>query len=214
MQFPLRGVVVSAEGALTDVRQARACAWQEALREAGYEVPLARICREIGLAPEDTLQDLIGHPDERIRCRYEQIFETEYLEEILPFRCSGDLLSRMKSENLKLIGATCENPAETRFLLEKVGGEGSSLELVSSSRKTVETCVSKLNLYPAEALMIGCSPHDVHEAIDAGLRIIALRCGGWSDQDLEGASAIYDHPQDLLENFESSLLGTAYLRTA
>jgi hypothetical protein len=38
--------------------------------------------------------------------------------------------------------------------------------------------------------------------------IIALRCGGWDDDSLAGAAAIYDHPADLLQHFEESPLGS------
>jgi hypothetical protein len=34
----------------------------------------------------------------------------------------------------------------------------------------------------------------------AGLGIIALRCGGWSDADLAGALAVFDDPADVLRH--------------
>jgi hypothetical protein len=37
--------------------------------------------------------------------------------------------------------------------------------------------------------------------------IIALRCGGWDDAALEGATEIYDDPADLLAHYEESALG-------
>jgi predicted phosphodiesterase len=48
------------------------------------------------------------------------------------------------------------------------------------------------------------TPYDVEAALRAGIGIIALRCGGWSDADLKGAIAIYDHPADLLDHFDVS----------
>jgi hypothetical protein len=35
---------------------------------------------------------------------------------------------------------------------------------------------------------------------------IAFRSGGWSDDDLAGAIAIYDGPADLLEHYDDSPL--------
>ena len=40
----------------------------------------------------------------------------------------------------------------------------------------------------------------------AGVDTIAFRCGGWSDEDLGGAVAIYDGPWDLLTRLDRSLL--------
>jgi predicted acyl esterase len=44
----------------------------------------------------------------------------------------------------------------------------------------------------------------------AGIRVVALRCGGWSDEDLTGALKIYDDPADLLAQFESSPFARAH----
>lgn len=54
--------------------------------------------------------------------------------------------------------------------------------------------------------MLGDTPYDVEAATRAGIRIIALRTGGWTDRYLHGAAAIYDDPADLLEHFETSPL--------
>ena len=53
--------------------------------------------------------------------------------------------------------------------------------------------------------MIGDTPYDAEAATRAGVRTIALRCGGyWSDEDLRGASAIFDDPAALLEHLRGS----------
>jgi hypothetical protein len=38
------------------------------------------------------------------------------------------------------------------------------------------------------------------------VRIIGFRCGGWSDEDLRGAVAVYAGPSDLLRRYDDSLL--------
>jgi phosphoglycolate phosphatase-like HAD superfamily hydrolase len=55
--------------------------------------------------------------------------------------------------------------------------------------------------------MIGDTPYDVEAASRAGVRIVALRCGGWDDSALRGAAAIYDAPADLLQRYDESLFG-------
>jgi hypothetical protein len=39
--------------------------------------------------------------------------------------------------------------------------------------------------------------------------VIALRCGGFSDEQLSGAIAIYDDPADLLKHYDHSPLAQA-----
>ena len=52
--------------------------------------------------------------------------------------------------------------------------------------------------------MVGDTPYDVAAALRAGIEIIGLRSGGWSDQELTGAVAVYADPADLLEHYDLS----------
>jgi hypothetical protein len=36
---------------------------------------------------------------------------------------------------------------------------------------------------------------------------IAVRCGGWGDDALAGAHAIYDDPSDLLQRYDARVFG-------
>jgi phosphoglycolate phosphatase-like HAD superfamily hydrolase len=60
-----------------------------------------------------------------------------------------------------------------------------------------------------QAVMIGDTPYDLEAARRAGVRAIAFRCGGWADEDLRDAEAIYDGPADLLANLDTSVLFAA-----
>jgi membrane protein len=57
-----------------------------------------------------------------------------------------------------------------------------------------------------EVLVVGDSPWDVEAAARAGLRTVALRCGGFEDAVLReaGACALYDGPADLLARYSTS----------
>jgi phosphoglycolate phosphatase-like HAD superfamily hydrolase len=55
--------------------------------------------------------------------------------------------------------------------------------------------------------MIGDTVYDIEAAAKAGVRTIAFRCGGWTDDQLKGAVEIYDGPADLLAHYEASLIG-------
>jgi phosphoglycolate phosphatase-like HAD superfamily hydrolase len=60
---------------------------------------------------------------------------------------------------------------------------------------------------PDKVVMLGDSPYDIESAGKAGVGVIALRCGGFSDEQLSGAIAIYNVPEDLLQHYDSSILG-------
>lgn len=55
--------------------------------------------------------------------------------------------------------------------------------------------------------MIGDTPYDLQSAKAAGVGLIAVRCGGFEDQQLKMAVAIYNDPADILANYASSPLG-------
>jgi phosphoglycolate phosphatase-like HAD superfamily hydrolase len=61
-----------------------------------------------------------------------------------------------------------------------------------------------------ETLFIGDTPY-IEAARKAGLKAIVLRCGGFPEETLRGAIAIYDDPADLLSRYSDSLL-TALLK--
>ena len=63
----------------------------------------------------------------------------------------------------------------------------------------VAAALAKAGSRRANAVMIGDTPYDIEAARRAGIRSIALRCGGyWSDAELAGAVAIFDDPAGLL----------------
>jgi phosphoglycolate phosphatase-like HAD superfamily hydrolase len=55
--------------------------------------------------------------------------------------------------------------------------------------------------------MIGDTPYDIAAASQAGVKIVAFRSGGWDDEGLAGAIALYDDPADLIARFDSSPFG-------
>jgi phosphoglycolate phosphatase-like HAD superfamily hydrolase len=49
----------------------------------------------------------------------------------------------------------------------------------------------------------------VEAAARSRVPAVALRCGGWTDDGLRGALAVYDDPADLLAHYDDSPFGRA-----
>lgn len=62
--------------------------------------------------------------------------------------------------------------------------------------------------------MLGDTPYDVEAATRAGVGIVALRAGGWTDDALRGAREIYDDAADLLAHYDTSAFGRGAGATA
>ncbi len=70
----------------------------------------------------------------------------------------------------------------------------------------VEAALASSGLRADEVVMLGDTPYDIESAARAGVGVIAVRCGGFPDDTLAGALAIYDDPAHLLRDYESSPL--------
>ena len=64
--------------------------------------------------------------------------------------------------------------------------------------------MKKSGMKPDELIMLGDTPYDVQAAIGAHVNLVGLLCGGWSEIELSGATAIYSDPLDLLKWYDAS----------
>ena len=121
----------------------------------------------------------------------------------------------MCQEGLKLLVASSAAGELLGHLLEIA--EVADLIVQAASKDEAERIKSDPDIVQAalvrsgepvdRVLMFGDTPYDIEAAARAGVRTIALRCGGgWSEQDLAGALAIFDDPLDLLLHYDESPL--------
>jgi len=215
------GVILDTDGTLVDSNDAHAHAWVEAFSEHGYEVPFERVRPLIGMGSDMLMPEVVGLGKETpegsaISERRGEVFKSRYLPHIEPFPEVRALLERMKGAGLELVVASSAEEDELAALLEIAGVTDLVSEQVSSSDAeaskpapdTVRVALERLHCPPDKVLMIGDTPFDLEAAKKAGVGVIALRCGGWGDEDLTGAVAVYDDPADLLRHFGTSPLGT------
>jgi HAD superfamily hydrolase (TIGR01509 family) len=147
--------------------------------------------------------------------RRSEIFRKKYLPNLRPLDGSRALVLRVRSDGLKPIVATSAKDEELNGLLEaaEVADLMEEKATASDAKRSkpdpdiVEAAVEESGIAPANLVMIGDTPYDIEAAARAGVRAIAFRSGGWSDEALHGAVEIYDGPADLLARYDSSLLG-------
>ena len=213
----LKGVLLDIDGTLVKSNDAHASAWQEALKKFGHRIPFERIRLLIGMGGDFLLPTLLPQLDEAQKkeiSRYRKtVFLYKYAPILKPTPSSRELVVALKKRNFKLIAATSASKEELAALLKagKVDDliKNSVTKTDVSHSKPASDIVSasllKLHLFPEEAIMIGDTPYDISAAKKCGVRTIALRCGGFGDNTLKDAFAIYDDPFDLLKHFDEAL---------
>jgi HAD superfamily hydrolase (TIGR01509 family) len=117
------------------------------------------------------------------------------------------LLEYLREHRVDLVIATSADDRELSALLEQAGvddliPERASKDDAPESKPDpdiVQAALSRAHARPEQSVLIGDTPYDIEAAHRAGIRAIALRCGGyWPDSSLRGALEILDDPLALL----------------
>lgn len=217
----VRAVILDVDGTLLLSNDAHARAFLDAARDLGLPVPeFEEVRRLIGMGGDKLIPRVWGFEKESPRGtelsdRKGEIFRERYLPELQPAPGARALLERMEREGLRRVVATSAQKKDLRGLLERAGVEDLIQESTSASEveeskpdpDVVEEALRDAGHPAEEVVMLGDTPYDVEAARRAGVRILAVRCGGWGDEELRGAVAVYDHPADLLARYDQSPLG-------
>jgi HAD superfamily hydrolase (TIGR01509 family) len=216
----IQGVIFDIDGTLVDSNDAHAESWVETFREFGRDVPFTKVRSLIGMGGDKLLPECVGladdSPEGKAMSKHRtDLFKREYLPNLDPFPGTRDLLERLKADGYRLAIATSAKSDELTGLLRAAGALGifdesttkSDVENSKPDPDAIHSALGKLGLAPHEVVMVGDTPYDVEAANKAGVRAVALRCGGWKDADLAAAAAVYDDPADLLKHLEHSPIG-------
>ena len=219
----IKAVLFDVDGTLVNSNDAHAQAWVSAFAEFGMAVEFARVRRCIGMGGDKLMPEVSGLEEdsplgERIAKRRGEIFTTQLLPAIQPFKDAAGLVAAVKDLGLTAVAASSAKKDELKALLEIAGADALMNAATSSDDAEeskpdpdiIQAALKRARASAADAIMIGDTPYDVEAARRAGVASLAFRCGGWSDADLSGAIAIYDGPWDLLQRLEQSPLCRAH----
>jgi HAD superfamily hydrolase (TIGR01509 family) len=210
-------VLLDVDGTLIDSNDAHAHAWIDVCREFGHGADFDTVRRMIGMGGDKLMPKAFGiehdSPEgKKMSKRRSEIFRERYLPTLKPFPDARALLERMRGDGHSLVVATSAQKDEMKGLL-KAAGIGDLLEEATSSSDAesskpdpdiIVAALEKADATAAEAIMLGDTPYDVAAATRAGVSIVGLRCGGWADDDLRGAVAVYADPAELLRDYDQS----------
>lgn len=217
----LQAVILDVDGTLVLSNDAHAQAWVEGFAAYGYDVAFEKVRPLIGMGGDQVIPKLIpGLNDEEgdgkaITEKRKELIMERLGPALSPTKGARDLILRMQEDGLKLIIASSATRQELSVLLKaaqvddllKEATTSSDAEASKPAPDIVEAALDKLKMEPSQVLMIGDTPYDIQSAKGAGVELIAVRCGGFDDEQLKQAIAIYDDPADLLAHYSNSPLG-------
>ena len=216
----IRAVILDLDGTLLYSNDAHAQAFVGAGLGMGLTVEFDTVRRLIGKGGDKLIPEAFGFSSDsdagkRLEALKREIFMARFLTQLEPTPGARELLLRLRDEGIQRVLATSSGESSVKLLLRQAGVEDLIQETTSSSDvqaskpdpEIVEAALKQTGVPPAQVVMLGDTPYDVEAATRAGILVIALRTGGWSDPELRGAAAIYDDPADLLDHYEASPLG-------
>jgi len=208
-------VILDIDGTLLLSNDAHARAFVEAAKSLGVAADFSRIRRLIGKGGDKLIPEGFGFDEEsdtgrKLEKEKGRIFRS-YVPALQPAPGARDLLTRLRSDGIKLVVATSGGKEDVPLLLDQAKlrdliEDTTSSDDAESSKPDpdiIQAALREAHENARAAIMIGDTPYDVEASLGADVPIITVRCGGeWTDADLRGSVSIFDDPSDILAHYE------------
>ena len=211
--------ILDVDGTLVDTNYHHAIAWFRAFRRQSIVLPVWRIHRHMGMGGDQVVAALAGDGVEErfgddIRNAEKELY-FELIEEVEPFEGARGLIELLKSRGHTVVLASSAKSEEIDHYLDLLGARdladgwttSADVEATKPHPDLVVAAVEKAG--GGEAVMVGDTPWDCESARRAGVETIAVRTGGFSQQELSDAGAIvvYESIAELSERLDETPLG-------
>jgi len=220
-KIALKAVFFDIDGTLIDSNDAHTRAWVQTLERHGRSVSYEQMRSLIGKGSDKVFAEVLGIDSDSALAKQitkdrTQLLLSTFIPNLTPTPGARLLVQRMRSEGLRLIIASSSGEelpallkqAELRDLLDTAVSSDEAKESKPDG-DIIEVALQKAGVRPTEAVMVGDTPYDIAAAKAAGVKCIALRCGGyWDDAALSDAAAIFDDPATLLRYWADSPLAS------
>jgi HAD superfamily hydrolase (TIGR01509 family) len=203
--------ILDVDGTLVDTNYHHAIAWYRAFRQHGIVLPLWRIHRHIGMGGDQLVGALAGNGTEERAGDDLRAAETALylalIEEVEPFRDARELLVDLRGRGATVVLASSAKAGELDHYLDLLDARdladawttSADVEATKPAPDLVRAALDKAGADADGAFLVGDTPWDCHAAEQAEVPAVAVRTGGFSEQELReaGAVAVYASVSDL-----------------
>ena len=212
--------ILDIDGTLVDTNYHHAIAWFRAFRQHGIVLPIWRIHRHIGMGGDQLIGALT---DERFEEREgdsiraaEKVLYIELVGEVEPMQGARQLLEEIKRRGHSVVLASSAKADEVEHYVELLDARtiadawttSADVEQTKPQPDLVNSALQKAQADAKDAVMVGDTPWDVQAAKSAKVPTIAVRTGGFGQDELEeaGAAAVFESVAELLERLDETKL--------
>lgn len=216
-----KGVLFDVDGTLVDSSYIHTLAWWQAFRQAGFDVPMARIHRCVGMGGPRLVDYLL--PEERDKDRDEAVLSAHsgifgtYWPSLRAFDGARNLLAQCYESGLAVALASSAKDEDLKALRRTLAADSfihaaTSANDAKESKPEPDILVAALRavgLAAADVVYVGDAVWDVLAANKLGIPTIGVTCGGTSEAELReaGAVEVYEGPGELLDGLRDSAIG-------
>jgi HAD superfamily hydrolase (TIGR01509 family) len=214
--------ILDIDGTLVDTNYHHAVAWYRAFRQHGIVLPIWRIHRHIGMGGDQLVAALTDDQTEHekgddIRAAEKALYLV-FIEEVEPMKGSRELIEDLKGRGHKVVLASSAKENEVDHYLDQLDAReladawtmSADVEQTKPAPDLVRTALDKVDAGNDEtAVMIGDTTWDVEAAKRAGVDTLAVRTGGFGEDELReaGAVEVFESVAELRERLGETPLG-------
>ena len=216
----MSAAILDIDGTLVDTNYHHAIAWFRAFRQHGIVLPIWRIHRHIGMGGDQLIGALT---DERFEEREgdsiraaEKVLYMELIGEVEPMQGARQLLEEIKRRGHSVVLASSAKADEVEHYVELLDARtiadawttSADVEQTKPQPDLVNSALQKAQADAKDAVMVGDTPWDVQAATSAKVPTVAVRTGGFGQDELEeaGAAAVFESVAELLERLDETKL--------
>jgi HAD superfamily hydrolase (TIGR01509 family) len=217
-----RAALLDVDGTLVDSNDLHVEAWRQAFRRHGKDVSREELRGQMGKGGDLIVRTFLSEDEARrfggaVEELHVEIFVRDYQPRERALPGVRALLERMKAEGLSLVLATSAGDEELGGHLRVLGIDDlldhrTGADDAERSKPCPDIFRAALRALPGvppeQAMVIGDSPWDAKAARLAGLPMLGVLTGGFSEEQLRGNGAleVYADLQELLARYDESPL--------